>query len=252
MRPSVLSQAHRRAAVEASISCLLQMHEIRFPVDPMTILSAMQNVSVKSYREKARKCRLSAEEYDDLLSISQDGFSMLYHGRYRVWFNQDITSPDRVRFTLAHELGHILLKHHAECPPREGISVFSQVYEEQANVFAANLLSPSPIMNLLRNDGDLSRRLFGLSLEAWTIRRSEWRYDLSLLSDSCTEELIHRAENQIFRKECRFCHNVFIHREPVCLVCGSRQVLWCRDEKPLGLPFLWSAEDWQRTQFIPD
>ena len=53
----------------------------------------------------------------------------------------------RQRFTIAHELGHLLLRH------TKGYGVFNldskDVNEKEANIFAAELLIPS---NMLKND----------------------------------------------------------------------------------------------------
>ena len=64
-------------------------------------------------------------------------------------YNNTITSPGRINFTLAHEFGHYLLHREAypdgmECSPQDMVrwdSEYAQI-EHQANEFAATLLMP--------------------------------------------------------------------------------------------------------------
>lgn len=64
-------------------------------------------------------------------------------------YNNTITSPGRINFTLAHEFGHYLLHREAypdglECSPQDMVrwdSDYAQI-EQQANQFAATLLMP--------------------------------------------------------------------------------------------------------------
>lgn len=50
----------------------------------------------------------------------------------------DSDSTQRKRFTIAHELGHILLNHNYNCLIKE--------MEEEANVFATRLLEPACVL----------------------------------------------------------------------------------------------------------
>lgn len=95
---------------------------------------------------------------DPILSVKGDRFSDFEGGLFRVskarsgWgivYNQAISSPGRINFTLAHEFGHYLL-HRATFP--NGLSCGAQdvvrwddeyrQVEHQANVFAASVLMP--------------------------------------------------------------------------------------------------------------
>lgn len=70
-------------------------------------------------------------------------------GEWAIVYNENIQSPGRKNFTLAHELGHYLLHRHIsadgiQCEPRQMLdwkSVYGQI-ESQANVFASFLLMP--------------------------------------------------------------------------------------------------------------
>lgn len=76
-----------------------------------------------------------------LVSLSNDGFSVNQDGRYYIFYNKDAYSR-RITFTLAHDLGHIVLKHHELVGTKVLMSGGCGVAEDQANIFARNILMP--------------------------------------------------------------------------------------------------------------
>lgn len=75
-----------------------------------------------------------------------DGYSTIFLGRPRIFVSRNCT-PERQRFTIAHELGHILLGHVGEYElinrePSPGDSPI----EHEANVFASRLLAPACVL----------------------------------------------------------------------------------------------------------
>lgn len=87
----------------------------------------------------------SLQEY--AYNESDDGFSVLtkFNGLYKyfIYYNDLGNSHERIRFTIAHEIGHIRLGHHEnkEIPYEEA--------ESEANHFAKYLLSPHPVSDKL-------------------------------------------------------------------------------------------------------
>lgn len=78
-------------------------------------------------------CRMSGMELEELLAsgVSRDGFTVRHNGRAVIVYNE--RSPrTRQRFTLAHELGHIILGHEDDGPGSDA----------EADCFARNLLMP--------------------------------------------------------------------------------------------------------------
>ncbi len=78
--------------------------------------------------------------------------------------------PRRQRFSLAHELGHILLKH-----PPEGRSTQDEIrrYNREADLFAAELLMPSDDLRIMaEKECDLSilRVRYDVSNEALRLK----------------------------------------------------------------------------------
>lgn len=72
----------------------------------------------------------------------QDGWTVRHPstGRYRCWINLEMP-PNRVRFTMAHEVGHIVL-HHLEDLRARDIPENLPWIEREADVFAEELLMP--------------------------------------------------------------------------------------------------------------
>ena len=80
-----------------------------------------------------------------------DGLSIRRNGRYYILYRGDMV-PGRIRFTVAHELGHIVLGHlehqtHTtrNHEPRDGDAPI----EQAANVFASRLLAPACVLHEL-------------------------------------------------------------------------------------------------------
>lgn len=69
-----------------------------------------------------------------------EGMTLRHAGRYFVLYNDRAENERRLCFTLAHELGHIMLGHAGEDEVRE---------EREANAFAASLLSPAIVFHYL-------------------------------------------------------------------------------------------------------
>lgn len=78
-----------------------------------------------------------------LLKISKDGFSVYNNRNFYIFYNPfQITT--RQNFTIAHELGHIVLGHHKLTGKRYiAHSNSNNILERQANIFARNILMPA-------------------------------------------------------------------------------------------------------------
>ncbi len=77
--------------------------------------------------------------YDNSIA-DVDGFSCMYSSHPYIFINSDM-AWDRMRFTLAHELGHIILHSGVDDSERQNKDLY-KVIEAQANVFAGAFLFP--------------------------------------------------------------------------------------------------------------
>lgn len=82
----------------------------------------------------------------------------------------------RSRFTVAHELGHLMLEHpgnQARERPGEKISAAQAVLENEANLFASEFLMPANLLDRSLTAGQISRS-FQVSLDAALRRKREF------------------------------------------------------------------------------
>ena len=110
--------------------------------------------------------------------VTEDGFTVRQDSRYTVCLSRTLhRDPARLRFTAAHEAGHVVLGHLAQdsvC----GLTLHDSRKEREANVFASALLMPENAFHGQVPPWDkraLSRllRQFGVSWEALIIRLDE-------------------------------------------------------------------------------
>ena len=81
---------------------------------------------------------------------NEDGYSRLVDNKPVIYYN-DNKPTRRIRFTIAHEIGHILLGHlsQGETLHRNTENDVSDTREQQANVFARDILMPATVLHSL-------------------------------------------------------------------------------------------------------
>ena len=81
------------------------------------------------------------------LDSDSDGFSLMRENQPMIILNSNCKNTARLRFTVAHELGHILLGHVGkyELVCREP-SPCDNPIEQEANIFASRLLAPACVL----------------------------------------------------------------------------------------------------------
>lgn len=150
------------------------MDQIKFPLNLHSIIETIPNCRHTSYQRVACKSRRKVQEVIDACESSS---GCTYYdrstNRYLIMTNEAVldNNAGRRRWTLAHEIGHILCGHFELCPYIEKFaennsSVFPE-YEKEADYFAATILAPMPLFEPLniRVAEDVQRK-FMLSGEA--------------------------------------------------------------------------------------
>lgn len=118
---------------------LLETYEGRLPViNVFELIRSLPNVIVKTYGEFAR---IKGDTYENFLKYcagSEHGFTIgnVNSAKYLIAYNERKDSST-IRFTIAHELGHIVLKHNVD----------NKITDKEANCFARNLLCPIQIID---------------------------------------------------------------------------------------------------------
>lgn len=143
------------------------------PVDPFEVI-ASESDQIVAEGDGFRDC------FDGRLSYHDGRFLLLYNTRYNLWSRNGGHHP-KVRFTVAHELGHYYLDQHREFlvrrrEPIESFTEFesSKEVERQADAFASGLLMPrylvAPSVNC-QPDATMA-----------SIKRAAQNFDVSLTS----------------------------------------------------------------------
>ena len=114
-----------------------------------------------------------SQKFDGMLMPSPRG-----DGEWGIVYNKAITSPGRINFTLAHELGHYLLHRHLsssgiQCSNRAMLDWRSALgtIEAEANTFASFLLMPLD---------DLRSQIRGQAISLDLMRHLSDRYEVSI------------------------------------------------------------------------
>lgn len=130
-------------ARNASWQCLIDCGITALPVS-LTQLGGKLDIRLYRYSQNAELIRGAG--LAELLVA--DGFSLQApSGRLMVFFN-DSRDHHRIRFTVAHEYGHILLGHVSRklCPRGALIAACNDAQERDANIFASRLLAPACVL----------------------------------------------------------------------------------------------------------
>ena len=123
---------------------LLDCEVKELPVDLMPICKKL-GVRISSYRKSAGF--IQKQELQDMVQKTE-GLTF-FVGETPVILYDDTPLPQRIRFTIAHELGHLVLRH---VRPGQGTTVNREPSstddprETEANVFAARLLAPACVL----------------------------------------------------------------------------------------------------------
>ena len=139
-----------KRARDLSWRVLLDTNTQELPVKVSSICRAY-GVTLRSYQ--------SGEQIIRALGLAGqcavcDGFTVRSGGHCYVFYNMAQT-PGRVRFTIAHEMGHVLLGHLGE----GGHTIYNREpspedapEEHAANIFASRLLAPACVLHALSAD----------------------------------------------------------------------------------------------------
>ncbi|MCL2853319.1 MAG: ImmA/IrrE family metallo-endopeptidase [Defluviitaleaceae bacterium] len=145
---------------------LLRLNIGACPISSDTFLTPSgQSIIICSYQEF---CERTGVTFDELSLGGRlgDGFYVSGTDTYRtmIFYNADRYTP-RVRFTMLHEVGHVILNHKRNAP----------VEEAEANFFASQFLIPSALLLEIHRRGhnlDVHRisRIFDVSLTAARVK----------------------------------------------------------------------------------
>lgn len=137
-----------RAAV-AAMQLLIDYRITETPVDPMPMLISYPGVRVISFAKMANEAAIDRDELVPLFVANQDAATFRLKSdigdvSYVVAYNLRLPFEIVCR-AVARELGHIVLGH-------DGTRPF-EIRRAEAMCFAHHLLSPRPVLHMLRSSG---------------------------------------------------------------------------------------------------
>lgn len=155
---------------------LNQFHDVhggdRFPVDVENLIlevpRAFQTGEPITVQGQAMDPEFEGALFN--LNAGQGG-----KGNWAIVYNQAIASPGRIRFTLAHELGHYLVHRHLHgefnCSEADTLHWESpeRQMENQANEFASYLLMPRPDFEAQINSAAINLDVLGICADRYGV-----------------------------------------------------------------------------------
>ncbi|MBQ8074040.1 MAG: ImmA/IrrE family metallo-endopeptidase [Clostridia bacterium] len=221
-------EERRGQAVRLACRVLLANEVRLLPPDPVALAAQMGFLLVPMLTA----ARLQAEAPYDFLrkSVGEEACTLYRKGRYIIAYDETVASPERIRFSIFHEFGHILMDHFRRWDPESLPLEAKRVLEDEANTFARNFLCPPPILDWVRGDpGDGKwAKLFCMSERAWRARVRTLAVDRRYIDQETADALREQFRDYMFGRRCRDCGAVFTdaERRGRCPECGCRALRW--------------------------
>lgn len=207
------------------------------PIKLKKLAKQFPNLKIKSYTWFANKHGMTIEEVCEFAN-SNEGCCWYRKNKnqYIILYNDLVENKGRIRWTIAHELGHFVLRHN-ELTNKTKISRSSltddeyDIFEKEANCFARSLLAPPNVIAELNiKDTHYIMELCELSLEAagnvmnFLIKGFNMgrRYSPKSKVTQLFSQYIYQLNNT---KHCKQCNYLFFHETAVhCPVCSHNNL----------------------------
>jgi len=169
------------------------------------------------------------------IETETDAISYRFGNKYITVYN-DNKMQDRIRWTLSHEIGHILMGHLDDYEEtqlrRSGLNAKQyEVLEKEAHAFAGELLRPPVLLALVKTEeiSDI-QNVCKISYSAAKIGSQKTKEMKGCMYKSHKNEIdfyLKQFYNFINQKRCRKCNHTFIHtKAKYCPICGEKSLLW--------------------------
>lgn len=214
----------------------LDLHSL--PISPFRVCS-MFSIPTISYTEACSQGFQAIIE--KMIDTDVDGFCYKGNGeRYIIFYDDARTPKERINFTIAHELGHIILGHleNAGMLPRYMMNRKNDPREREADAFAGELIRP-PILFVL----------IGWQLPHTIRTVCNITYEAATVCSKQVQILRKKRDNPyyfkdfkfyheqffdfLYTKYCRRCHHVFVDDSAkFCPICACKFLGWFNDQFP--------------------
>lgn len=197
-----------------------------FPIKPFELIKQFE-WGLITYEEMAIENNCSIEAVCECLGT--DGYSIYNGNNFTIAYNNKIKTHERINFTLAHEIGHIILNHHKDFDVTEVLEnnftkAEYKILENEANCFARNILAPAPLVKQMKFFNMLfdMPKYFDISFKATTTRFAFLNNDLNFLND---EQIKNFQNNYKLFNRCLKCNCSKLNIDyKYCPICGGNLI----------------------------
>ena len=200
----------------------------KLPVNPFEI-ACENNWKIEKTSVVAKDINVSVYHLLNHMIKTKDGVAIFCPAtdEYSILYNDKIKSRGRIRWTMTHEIGHIILKHHNY--KRTIISRGDldkngyDVLEKEADFFASLILAPPIVLhNLNVKSPKKIQNICHLSKEASVNRFNyymRWKNFIQIPEEQIIKENFHSF---IYQQKCNNCGHSFISENATyCPICGE-------------------------------
>ena len=154
----------------------------------------------------------------------------LTYPTFCIVFRDSGVEPDRLRFALFHELGHIFMNHYRDYPEIMENTRGDRALDEEADTLALNLMAPVPLVDVIRYNVPRQAKasLFGMSRSAWMRRLDTMDRDRASVDEEMANILLYIFRDYLLGRRCPSCGKTFINDEQknACPFCGETKLEW--------------------------
>ena len=215
-------------AVRYACAVCSDLQIARLPVDPLAIGQAA-GISVIPYSAVLSNAGWFPGDLPGRMQMNPV-LTLTYPAFCIVW-RDDIPDPDRLRFPLCVELGHLFMNHYRDYPDRmEPGMPTDNTLEAEADSFARNLLAPVPVVDVIRFNRPRQARasLFGLDRPAWIHRLEAIDRDRASVDEDMANTVLFLFRDYLLARRCTACGKTFSDEAQTdrCPFCGAEGADW--------------------------
>ncbi len=255
-----ISSERRQEIKQIVLSALRHLPNTSLPVRIKAICKSYSNIRLIPYSLHMKRYNLSYEDMKIYCETS-DSCADYYanQDKYIIYYNDidyhNIINSNRYRWNIAHELGHVLLKHHKT---NNNTRIFRYslthseytYFEEEADYFAQLILVPHVVLYAFKIQNErILKMLCKISDPTAKIRfraYKDWRQNINE-NDPYDKPLFFHYYDYLFKRRCVTCNAGLVqHNGKYCPICGNKTLQW--GDGPMIYPKLVTYENGKLTE----
>lgn len=230
----------RRQEIKKIVYETLCNYSVPFiPLKIKSLVRSFSNIRLIPYSKQMKRMNLS---YSQMIRFANtmDACTDYYvdNDLYIIYYNdieKSITLSNRYRWNIAHELGHIMLKHQKTHIKTRifrnelSNSEYNEV-EAEADYFAQLILVPHVVLYAFKISSELQLKEFcQISGPAAFHRFQDYKQWAKQINgtDNYDKPLFYYYYNFIYKKHCQTCDSYVIQKSgKYCPICGQKTLKW--------------------------